>query len=63
MTVLAVASVQVWPCACTSCAGRPLPGAGWVVLTSAALHLCLGPWASIRVGVWSLLCCWECVWL
>ena len=43
---LATASVQVWPCACTRCAGRPLLGAGWVVLTSAALHLCPGPWAS-----------------
>ena len=62
MTVLALASVQVWPCAlykvCGQTAARSRMGCA-DVSGSTPVPGALG----LRVGVLSLLGCWECVWL
>lgn len=51
--MLATASVQVGPCALSKVCQEAAARRGWVLLMSAALHLCLGPRAS-------MLAFWHC---
>ena len=53
MIVLAMAFVQVGPCVLSKVCWEAAARRGWVLLMSAALHLCLGPRAS-------MLAFWHC---